>query len=236
MKAKKRRGHKRIWRSIEQWKDANLPLDLDKMARRETHERRYAKMSTPLFRNNAHFKNPPNGILLIDHQNSEPRGKTKKKWLHALFEVYEGWKKQLDKTDKPYYLSIWLFEPRVSQSQVVCAIGKSIDFYKDHFRKPENEKALKTEYQEILKDNIKHFEWDHRIEEEHLDNTGIGDLEDFETTEDYLDFTQRFAMKMKQPHETILLEKPIANITERYVFKRGNVWMGHNVPPQNTAV
>jgi hypothetical protein len=133
MKTKKIRGHKRIWKDIEKWKNANLKLDLEHL---KQNERDYAKIGVYPF----------SAISLTNSQIPEPKTKTKKRILNGLLDIYDSWKNQLDQLNEPYYLKIWLFEPRFSKSQVVCAIGNSIDFYKNTFIFPENTRKFKNDF------------------------------------------------------------------------------------------
>lgn len=60
-----------------------------------------------------------------------PRGMIKRLVLASLLDIFDSWEKQLNELGQPYYLRIWLFEPRFAQSQVVCAIGSRLHWY-DH--------------------------------------------------------------------------------------------------------
>lgn len=53
--------------------------------------------------------------------------------LEGLWHIYQNWEKALRALDRPYYLKLWLFWPRFSQSQVVCGIGEGILFYQNSF-------------------------------------------------------------------------------------------------------
>lgn len=228
LKIKKVRGHKCIWKNIEKWKDANLKLDIETMFARETHERRHAKINIKPFYVPPNFINPSSDISIDSYRKPQPKGETKKRILHALFDIYESWKNQLEKTKQPYYLKICIFEPNFSKSQVVCAIGKSVNFYKNHFTTPKNIKDYKTNYTGILKARIERFNWQHKINEQFLDSIGIGDAEDFETKKDYVESKKWFASKFKKTHRIETLEKPLGDVTEYYVFKLGDVWIGES--------
>ncbi len=113
MKTKKIRGHKRRWHDIDQWVEYHKNLSLDYL---KEYQRDYAKIR-------AH---PWSGISLTNSQTPEPKGLTKTKILNGLIEIYNSWKIELDELDEKYYLKIWLFEPRFSSSQVVCAGERGI--------------------------------------------------------------------------------------------------------------
>lgn len=209
MKTKKIRGHKRIWNDIEKWKNANLKLDLENL---KQNERDYAKIGV----------HPFSGILLTNSQIPEPKTETRKRILNGLLDIYESWKNQLDKLNDPYYLKIWLFEPSFSKSQIVCAIGNSIDFYQNTFNIPENSKEFKNSFGGIIKNRIENFNWECRLDEDFLFSNAIGNLEDYETEKEYLEDKQRFNNKLKKKHFTRILKDG----TNYYAFEIGNVWIG----------
>lgn len=213
MRTRKIRGHKRIWKDIESWKNANLLLDIENL---KSRERDYAKI----------YVHPFSSIPITNSSIPEPKRETKKRILNGLFDIYESWKIQLEALSEPYYLKIWLYEPRISKSQVVCAIGSTIDFYNSTFQKPKTIKKIKSENYGSLKNRIDSYHWEYRLDEEFLNNTEIGELEDYETEKDYLENKKWFESKLKKPHRKIVFEKPIGNITESYGFKLGEVWIG----------
>ena len=131
MKSKKIRGHKRIWKDIENWRLDNLDIDLADYLL-NCRNRCYSKIRV----------HPWSGLSLTKSITPQPNRKTKLKMIEGLLDIYENWKEQLDKLGQPYYLKIWFFEPRFSKSQVVCAIGDNIDFYENTFFKPDRKSVV----------------------------------------------------------------------------------------------
>jgi len=209
VKTKKIRGHKRIWKDIEKWKNANLKLDLENLKR---NERDYAKI----------WVHPFSGITLTNSQNPEPKAETKKRILNGLFDIYESWKIQLDELNEPYYLKLWLFEPRFSKSQVVCAIGNSIDFYNNTFNIPENIKEFKTDFVGTTKKRIENFDWEYKLDEDFMFSTDIGNSEDYENHKEFLEDKKWLNDRLKKNHKTEILKDG----TECYIFELGRVWLG----------
>lgn len=213
MKTKKIRGHRRKWKEIELWVESKKHLDIDYL---KHSQRDYTKIRV----------HPWSGISLNDWQPKEPNGKTKSKMLEGLFEIYESWDKQLKQLNVPYYLKIWLYEPRFSNSQVVCAIGEFLDFYEITFFKPDQTKKLNHRNYGNLSNSIETFDWEYRLDEDHFNNTEIGNEEDYWSAEDYLAQKKWFEKKLKKPHRKLEAKQPTGEITEYYSFKQGVVWLG----------
>lgn len=213
MRMRKIRGHKRIWKNIESWKSESLLLDIKSLKLRE---REYTKI----------WVHPFSSISISNSRVPEPKHKTRRKILTALFEIYDSWKIQLESLNKPYYLKIWLYEPRFSKSQVVCAIGSSKDFYNKTFYKPEEERKVIMNDFGALYNKVKAYNWEPRFDEEFLNNTDIGELEDFENEKDFIENKKWFESKLKKPHRKIVFKEPIGKRTEAYAFKLGTVWLG----------
>lgn len=121
-KIRKIRGFNRRFRQLEQWKEANLLLRSDLL---ENYERDHIDIVV----------HPWCDISVTKSHIPEPKRKMRRKMLSALLDIYQSWEKQLQQLGIPYYLKIWLFEPRFSQSQVVCAVGNQIHFYEQTFEK-----------------------------------------------------------------------------------------------------
>ncbi|MFD1079767.1 hypothetical protein, partial [Longispora fulva] len=66
MRVKKVRGHKKLWKQIEQWEQQNLHLDLDNLRYRQ---REYARAAL----------SPYSNYPVLDISYSEPFGKTRQK-------------------------------------------------------------------------------------------------------------------------------------------------------------
>ena len=215
MRQKKIRGHKRRWKDIENWRLNNLDLNLtDYLLNRS--DRYYAKLRI----------HPWSGLSLTNSLTPEPTGKTKQKMLNGLLDIYDDWKSQLEKLGQPYYLKIWLFEPRFSQSQVVCAIGDNIDFYTNTFFKPENTQKLNTDNYGQLKSRLENLTWDYRLDEDHYDNTEAGEPDDYVSRQDYEETKIWFTKLLKKPHRIYKFKEPIGEAIESYSFKRGDIWLG----------
>ena len=214
MRQKKIRGHTRRHKQIDIWRLDNLSLDLTNYLLNE-HDRYYAKIGVY----------PWSGISVTNSANPEPTRKTKQKILSGLLDIYENWKNQLDQLGHPYYLKLWLFEPRFSQSQVVCALGESIAFYEQTFFKPDKIKVLQFNNYGTLKAKLEKLNMDYRLDEDHYDNGEVGQPEQYASIQDFEETKIWFNKLLKKPHRTEKYNEPIGNRTESYSFKRGDMWL-----------
>ncbi|WMT39729.1 hypothetical protein RE628_20380 [Paenibacillus sp. D2_2] len=57
-------------------------------------------------------------------------------------EIYLEWESKLESLDEPYYLKIWLGDPKFIDSQVVTAINSEIQYYEHIFIKDTNPKSF----------------------------------------------------------------------------------------------
>jgi len=210
MKKKKIRGHRRRWKDIENWRLNNSGLNL-------IEERTYAKI----------WVHPWNGITLTNSLIPEPTRKTKHKIINGLLDIYDNWKKQLDQLGQPYYLKIWLFEPRFSKSQIVCAIGNNSDFHDNTFSStPETNKSLNVDSYGQLKNRLQNYNWDCRLDEDYYFNNEVLPPERYATIQDYEEEKIWFEKLLKKKHRVYKFPEPMGEVTESYVFERGNVWLG----------
>lgn len=206
MRIKKIRGHKRIWKDIQQWRLAYSRLDAQ-------------------FVNRKHVKiwvHPYSGYSLLGSKYPEPKGRTRKKILEGLLDIHDSWKKELDSTGEPYYLKLWLYEPQFSRSQVVCAIGDFREFYDSTFHKPEIQRKFPFGNYGKLQDRLKNFTWEYAHEEIVIDEDSIGAPEDFISLKEFHANRRWIKKKLKGGARTAVTDDG-----EAYdLFRIGDVWLG----------
>ncbi len=213
MRNEKIRGHSRRHKQIDKWRHQNLTLNFSLLKK---YDREYAEIVV----------HPWCDISIIKSAIPNPTRKTKRLILTGLLDIYDSWKKQLDELEQPYYLKIWLFEPRFSQSQVVCAVKDKIDYYENNFYRPELPKTINLDNYGALKQRLKKLSWDYRLDENYYDNTEVGEPKSYASKKDHQVARKWFAKLLKKPHRTDKLSVPIGDITETYSFKRGDLWLG----------
>ena len=212
MKLNKIRGHNRIHKQIINWQNENLKLNLDYIKRNQR-----GRIDIDV--------HPWCDIPIIKSSFPEPYGKTRQKILNALLEIYKSWKKQLDDLNEPYYLKVWLYEHRFSRSQVVCAMGDSLDYYETTFRKPDKAKEINLNSYGNLKSKMSVLKWELHVDEDIYNNITVGTKDLYANFKDFEDSNRWFRRLLKRPHRAEKTEV-IDGIEELYFFKKGNVWIG----------
>lgn len=215
MRVRKIRGHNRIHKQIERWKFNSLSYNLTPYLENESH-RDYIKI----------YISPYCDLSLTNSVILEPKGKTKKLILSSLLEIYSHWEELLEKTGKPFYLKIWLFEPRFSMSQVVCAIGDDIDYYKNTFTPSEENIVFKYDrYGKEIQSKMKSVNWTLFLDEDVYYDDEVGEKEMYLSESDYFESRRRFKKIMKKEHKVKKFEW-LGENKECYIFKKGEVWLG----------
>ena len=92
-------------------------------------------------------------------------GKARKFIIENLIKIYYDWEKELKKINKNYYLAIWLCEPRLLKSEVVCAIDEKIHFYESEcFKDSLKQGKLNSNNYGTLYNDLDKFKWERKID------------------------------------------------------------------------
>ena len=210
MKAKKLRGHKRVFKNIAAWKNDSLHLDLENL---EAYQRNYEKV----------WVRPFGDISNSGTVIPVPKRKARRLIIEGLVEIFNSWEKQLKTLNKPYYLAIWLHETAIENSQVVCAIDDFLTFYDITFYRPEAQRKMPTQNYGKQKKELDTFDWIYALEENYFTNEDLELEEDsYATLKDYKSSQKWYKRKLK--------ENP-RNYTDEfdrttYYTKKGTIWIG----------
>ena len=126
---KKVRGWKRQIRKLNKWKEIYININIKSI---EKYKYDYVKIWIDPW-DRLIKRNPPMWF--------------QKLIIKGLVEIYENWKKQLEKTYKNYYLKLWVFEPNFYNSQVVVGIENKIGYYNNLFDVNSKSKVFPISYQ-----------------------------------------------------------------------------------------
>lgn len=112
---KKVRGWKRRLRELERFRLAHLALDVDALRQSEVV---YVKL----------WLDPWSRLVPRD-----PPVWFRRRVLAAFLDILRSWHGALEATGEPFYLRLWLFDPRFDRTQVVAATGDRIRWYEGSF-------------------------------------------------------------------------------------------------------
>lgn len=209
---KKLRGNKKRIKQIENWRLNNLEIDIDYLKK---YHKDYVKFR--IF--------PWNPIAMSFHNFPSPKKKIRKQIFEALIDIYNNWDKQLKELNEPYYLKIWLFEPNIYESQIVCAINEKIEYYDNIFKKSDSNKVISESTYSNISKRIKDYNWD-IFENEVLFFGSDFQKENFNSEDDYNSEINWLKNKLKKPHSIKEIDR-FGQIEKVYIFKDSDVWLGN---------
>ncbi len=210
MKYKKIRGLKRKVANIQNWVNGYLELNVEHLTE---YQYEYTKV----------YVDPWDNLTLTNSQIPEPRGKAKKEIINGLEKIYDSWKIELEKLNEPYYLKIWLYEPRLSKSQVVCAIGEKIEYYQNLFEKAD----FKQNNSSFSNQLGSEFKWRSKVDEEPFwESELLWPIDQYERIEDsYSD--RRLLKKLKEGnYKNQEIDSPNGYKDTIYFLPKGKIWVG----------
>lgn len=210
MKYKKIRGLKRKVANIQNWINEYLELNIEQLTE---YKYEYVKV----------YVDPWDNLTMTDSEIPEPKGKAKKEIIKGLEKIYDSWRTELEKLNKPYYLKIWLYEPRISKSQVVCAIEEKIEYYENIFERADFKQNSSSFTTQLGSD----FNWQPRVDEEPYEESELlWPLEQYQRIEDcYSD--RRLLRKLKNGkyrNQEIVYSNE--NNDTVYFLPKGKIWVG----------
>jgi len=209
MKIKKLRGHQRIFKNIEDWKNDSHKLDLDRL---QKNQRDYEKV----------WVRPFGEISISGATIPKPRRKARQLILESLIEIFNSWESTLKGLGEDYYLALWLNEPHIENSQVVCAIGDFLHFYDVTYYRPENQQKMPTQNYGKLKEKLDTFSWIYAIDEHNFTTEDIAETEEVYATQEDYRAMQKWYKKQLNRDPIIRQEEGITH----YRTKKGSVWIG----------
>jgi hypothetical protein len=210
MRTKKLRGYSRIFKNIEQWKKDGTLLDLKKLQR---YQRNYEKV----------WVRPFSDLSITGNEIPKPKGKARTLILEGLLAIYTSWEQELQTLNEPYYLAIWLFEPHLENSQVVCAIGDFLTFYDSTFHRPASQKKMPTQNYGALKKELDTFNWIYAFDDDHFTDEDIAfTADEYASKKEYIASKKWYHRKLKQHPRSYT---DVYGGTTYYV-KKGTVWIG----------
>ncbi|WP_081212451.1 hypothetical protein [Salegentibacter sediminis] len=150
-------------------------------------------------------------------------GELRKLIIRTLLNTYFEWKKELDKLGKDYYLAIWLYNPRMLKSEIVCAIEEKINYYEnENFIPSKGDNYLDLNQFGKFSSDLKKFNWEGKIDFDSYEEWEINwSKEQYPDKKEYYK-NQRFYKKLIQ-EEFHVVER---NNEKTYFYPKGDIWIG----------
>ncbi len=208
MRYKKIRGHSRIQQNIQKWIDYNIDLDIERL---KEFNYQYERI------NILPWINQP----VTKSQLSEPNGCTKNMILDGLEIIYDNWKSQLEKLDQPYYLKIWLNEPRITKSEVVCGINENIVKFENSFSKINCEENNSNFITYLSSD----FKWECADDEDFIFE-GLVSQENYLYLDEFFSERRLLNKAIKKGYRNKIVENSSGEKEKIYFIPKGKIWIG----------
>jgi hypothetical protein len=151
------------------------------------------------------------------------KGELRKKIIETLLKTYFEWKNELDKLNKEYYLAIWLYNPRMLKSEIVCAIDEKVNYYEnENFLASNKNSEFDLNQFGVLSTELQKFTWDRKIDLDAVEEWEINlPKEQYESEKKY-NKDQKFYNKLIR-EKFHVVEKDNEKI---YFHPKGDVWIG----------
>ncbi|MBD0825508.1 hypothetical protein [Aestuariibaculum marinum] len=151
------------------------------------------------------------------------KGELRKKIIETLIKTYFEWKKELDELNKEYYLAIWLYNPRMLKSEIVCAIDEKAKYYENEsFLASNKNSEFDLNQFGVLSTELQKFTWDRKIDLDSVHEWEINfPKEQYESEKKY-NQDQKFYNKLIR-EKFHVVEKDKEKI---YFHPKGDVWIG----------
>ena len=201
------RGLRRRKSNIDKWIQSSLTFDVERLKDRQVY---YQKIYVYPWANLFCSKQPPTG-----YRNQITSG---------LIDIYLKWRLELEKLGQPYYLKIWLNDPRFMDSQVVAAIGEKIEYYSKLFQPADTK--INFPYNKFVEseNKLRTLTWTPFLDEDsYFESEFSYGKEIYKTDNDY-NFDQRLIARVRGNHDrqSIIKTGDVEDIC--YCKTRGLVW------------
>lgn len=209
MRFKKIRGHSRIQKNIQSWLNVCADLDIQRV---KEFNYQYIRVDFLPWLNqpitNSFFK--------------EPNKLTKQLILNGLETIYDSWKVELEKLNQPYYLKIWLNEPRITKSEVVCAINGKIEEFEKAFHKIEFE----ANKQHITNQMNSDFNWECAVDEDFIFESNIASFENYLCPKEFFSDRRLIKKAKKKGFKNKIVKDSNGEKDTVYFIPKGKIWIG----------
>lgn len=153
------------------------------------------------------------------HFTNEVEGTIRNSILKVLYTTFSNWKTELNNLNIPFYLGVWVYNPRLPKSEVVCAIGsEEIEYYQKCFDISNEPKSI-IELKDFKKERLI---WTQKIDSDILEEWEINfPKENYESEKRWLEDQEYYRNFIESSY------KVIKNKNRKSYFKNvGEIWTG----------
>ncbi|WP_417197767.1 hypothetical protein [Bizionia sp.] len=149
-------------------------------------------------------------------------GETRDDIFKILFSTYSQWKIELNKLNIPFYLGVWIYNPRLPKSEIVCAIGKEkIEYYQNKCFDVSNEQKNIIDLKNFEKEKDTLI-WTKKIDFDTLEDWEINfPKENYENEQHWLEYQEHFKNFINNSYKVDKNENG-----NRYYKNVGEIWTG----------
>lgn len=148
------------------------------------------------------------------------KGKTRNEIFKVLFNTYLNWKTELIDLNIPFYLGVWIYNPRLPKSEVVCAIGnEKIDYYQNKCFDVSNEQRNIIDLKNFKKEKDI-LVWTKKVDFDTLEDWEINfPKENYENEQHWLEYQEYIKNFINSSYKVDKNKK-------RYYKNVGEIWTG----------
>lgn len=148
--------------------------------------------------------------------------KTRNEIFEVLYRTYSNWKTELFDLNVPFYLGVWIYNPRLPKSEVVCAIGnEKIDYYQNKCFDISNEQKKIIDLKDFKREKDT-LVWTKKIDFDTLEDWEINfPKENYENEKHWLEYQEYFKNFINKSY------KVDENKNGKKYYKNvGEIWTG----------
>lgn len=139
-----------------------------------------------------------------------------------LFITYSNWKTELINLDVPFYLGVWIYNPRLPKSEVVCAIAdEKINYYQNKCFDISDKQKTPIDFRDF-KNEVNTLVWTQKIDADILEDWEINfPKENYESEKHWAEYQEYYKDFINNSYK-------IEEISNSKTFYKnvGEIWTG----------
>ncbi len=137
----------------------------------------------------------------------------RRRMLGVLLDLHAEWHRHLTARGEPFYLAVWLFEPRFYRSQLVAAVGDRIGYYETLFPDAPGAPAEPPATYRAPGDGLDRLAWTPGLDADYVFRSSLG-------------ADPAGARWLARRRHRVVGEEALGDGDRMYVMRLGSVWVG----------